>query len=58
MKPPELDGVCYTKAVVAELRENLIVLRNGAIEHDRFDYAVGLSHVIAFLAFAIEELDS
>lgn len=46
-----VEGVEYTPEAVEELRrEVLIPLRDAALDQDRFDFAVGLSHVIAYMA--------
>lgn len=46
-----VDGVEYTPEAVENLRtEVLIPLRDGALDAGRFDYAVGLSHVIAYMS--------
>lgn len=47
---PEVEGVEYTREAVEEIRELVIALRDGALEAERMDYAVGLSHAIAYLA--------
>ena len=44
-----VDGVEYTPEAVESVRELVIELRNGALDANRFDYAVGLSHAIAYL---------
>lgn len=46
----------YTAAQGEGLREDVITLRNYALEQSDFDWAVLLSHVIAFMAQSIEQL--
>lgn len=58
MRPPEIAGVVYDKEFVNELRESCIIFRNSALKHDRFDWAVTLSYVIAFITIMAEELDA
>ena len=54
-----VDGVEYTPEAVEDLRENVLIpLRDGALEAARFDYAVGLSHVIAYMGEYKEALAS
>ena len=46
-----VEGVEYTPKSVDDIRENVLIpIRNQALEQNAFDYAVGLSHAIAFLA--------
>jgi hypothetical protein len=44
------------KEGAVELREAMIKLRDGALEQGDFQWAVTLSHVVAFMANAIEEI--
>lgn len=46
----DVDGVEYTPDAIEGIRELIIELRNGALDAQRFDYAVGLSHSLAYLA--------
>lgn len=56
MNIPVIDGVSYTKEFVSELKESTITVRDAALEHDRLDWALALSHIITCLSLLIEEL--
>jgi hypothetical protein len=49
-KRTRVEGVDYSPEGINAVREELIVLRNGALEQAEFHWAVLLSHVIAYLA--------
>jgi hypothetical protein len=52
-----VQGVEYTPEAVNEIRTNLLIpLRDKALETNQFTYAVGLSHVIAYMAEFAERL--
>lgn len=51
----EFDNLKYGKEESEELREQMIVLRNGALEQADFGWAVTLSHVIAWMDVVIKE---
>jgi hypothetical protein len=51
-----VDGVEYTPEAVESVRELVIELRNASLDAERFDYAVGLSHAIAYLGEYKEQL--
>lgn len=46
----------YTMEDVEKMREGLITLRDAALKAAMFDWAVSLSHTIAFLAVARDEI--
>ena len=47
----EVEGVEYTPEAIEALRTDIIIpLRNGALDAERFEYAVALSHTLAYLA--------
>lgn len=46
----------YTAAQGEGMREEMIKLRDHALEQASFEWAVTLSHVIAFMAQSIERL--
>lgn len=56
MNVPVIDGVEYDKEFVSALKASCVVFRDAALENNRFDWAVTLSHVIACLSILIEEL--
>jgi len=45
-----VDGVDYTPSGVEDIRQQVIILRDGAIKQSDFTWAVILSHTIAYLA--------
>lgn len=49
IEPLDLDGVVYTSSFIEDLREGVIVMRNEALNHDAFNSALLLTHVIASL---------
>lgn len=44
-----VEGVEYTPAAVENAREDLILLRDSALSNNHFEWAVLLSHIIAYL---------
>lgn len=44
-----VEGVEYTPEAIEAARQDLIVFRDAALDAERFDWAVLLSHVIAYL---------
>lgn len=57
--PPKILGTGDTavdRAGAVALREEMIELRDGALAQNDFQWAVTLSHVVAFMANAIEEV--
>lgn len=57
MKPQVIDEIVYNKEFAGSLRESCITLRDAALSAGRFDWAVSLSHVIAFITVMSEELE-
>lgn len=54
-----VDGVEYTPEAVESLRQNVLIpLRDAGLDAGRFEYAVGLSHVIAYMAEYKEILEA
>ena len=47
---PRVEGVDYTPEAVASAREELVEMRNIALDAANFHAAVLLSHIIAYLA--------
>jgi len=45
-----VDGVLYTREGVEDIRQQVIKLRDSALEQADFWWAVTLSHTIAYLA--------
>jgi hypothetical protein len=45
-----VDGVEYTPAAVADVRNQVILLRDEALKANNFEWAVLLSHAIVYLA--------
>lgn len=45
-----VDGVEYTPEAIQSIREMIIELRNAALDAERFDYGVGLSHALVYLS--------
>lgn len=58
MQPRNIDGIVYNKEFANSLRESCIVLRDAALSASNFDWAVSLSHVIAFITVMSEELEA
>jgi hypothetical protein len=52
-----VDGVEYTPEAVEDVREQLVELRNGALDQQEFTWAVLLSHAIAYLGSYKEVLE-
>jgi hypothetical protein len=50
----EFDGMAYDRASSQELRSKVIELRDEALKQNDFEWAVNLSHVIAWMACAID----
>lgn len=49
------DGeLTFTKASTNELRDNLIVLRDSALQQNEFQWAVLLSHIVVYMKTSIE----
>lgn len=46
----------YAKGDAENLRNRVIALRSAALEQDDFENSVMLSHVVAFMAVAIEQM--
>jgi hypothetical protein len=53
-KKIEFDGMAYDRASSQELRSKLIELRDEALKQADFEWAVNLSHVIAWMACVID----
>lgn len=51
----EAGGESYDREKSLELREGLIQLRDTALDHGYMEWAVMLSHVIAWMAQTIDE---
>lgn len=52
-----VEGVEYTPEAVEDLRTNLLIpMRDAALDGTHFEAAVGLSHVIAYMADYAEGL--
>lgn len=56
LKPFTLDGITYTAGHVDALRKDMIAMRDRALSHANFGYAVTLSQVIAVLGDYCEHL--
>lgn len=55
--PNEIEGIDYSPAGIEDIRQQLIHLRNHALQGAEFEWAVILSHAIAQLAYLKELLD-
>lgn len=55
--PIKVDGIDYSKPGVEQLRRELIMIRNQSFEMwpQTIEITVALSHVIAILAFYLED---
>jgi len=54
-----VEGVEYTPEAVEDLRTNLLIpMRDNALDGSYFETAVGLSHIIAYMADYKEVLES
>lgn len=53
-----IKGIEYTPEAADSLRDELIVMRDGALAQHAFEWAVALSHVIAMMAEYKEILES
>ena len=48
--PSRVQGVDYRPEAIDDVRRLVIELRDAALEQAKFEWAVGLSHAIAYLA--------
>lgn len=54
-----VEGVEYTPEAIQDIRQNILIpLRDSALEQNKFEWAVGLSHVIAYMADYAEILEA
>jgi hypothetical protein len=54
-RPLIVGDIEYNKEESLALREEIIVLRDEALKQAEFEWAVKLSHVVAWMAIIIEE---
>lgn len=56
--PFKIDGMELGPEEIKQHREMLIILRDAALKANNFEYAVGLSHIIAILAILIQRMEA
>ena len=52
----QFDGMTYDRAESLALRQEIIELRDEALKQGDFEWSIKLSHVVAWMAKAIEFL--
>ena len=57
IEPFNVDGITVDKAKVLELRESVILLRDGAIKSGNLDWAFSISLIIAFMHQLAERME-
>jgi hypothetical protein len=58
MKATTIDNILYDRDFVSSLRSSVITIRDNALKQNNFSVAVELSFVIAFMAYAIEQIEN
>lgn len=53
----KVEGVDYSSQGIEDLRKDIIVIRDGALQQAAFHWAVALSHNLALLAYLKEMLE-
>lgn len=50
----KVDGIDYSPEGIEDIRKQIIILRNGAMEQNEFEWIVILTHAVALLGYLSE----